>query len=137
MAFVNETIFSIESNINEETGEPFGEKYRGTFAIRRPNLQDKIAIASKQAAALSAYGASNPNMIAPSVQMLAKIFAFICTVSKEEPPAWFDATKLHDEDELALAEVWSEVQTFLRTFRPKNGSTAGAAGDEQSENMVP
>jgi hypothetical protein len=119
----NATSFSIEATINSNTQLPFGSKYAGTFAIRRPSLGDKRAIALKDAAQMNAFGRVDADQIGEGLRLISYIITFVTHVTDDKVPAWFNIDKLFDEtDENAVLAVWQEVQTFLDTFRP---ATAG------------
>lgn len=114
------TTFSIASKINSSTGKSFGEKYSGTFSVRRPSLLDKKNIAVKDAASMSFAGEIAAGTIGDGVAMINYIFAYITTVATSPLPEWFNmATMYEQEDEEAVLAVWSEVATWLATFRPK------------------
>jgi len=120
--------FSIASHINPHTipegkgpeeGKPFGEKYSGSFTVRRPNLADKQLIATKKAAVLSTHGYVNPELISQSLQLTIYIFAFMTTVSTTSLPDWFNPEKMYTEtDEYAVFAVWEEVSRWLKESFP-------------------
>jgi hypothetical protein len=126
----NATSFSIETKINSITKLPFGAKYAGTFAVRRPSIADKRTIALKDAAQNNAFGRVDADQIGEGLRLLSYIVVFVTHVTDGKVPAWFDLAKLFDEtDENAVLAVWQEVQTFLDTFRPATAGSdsAGAA----------
>jgi hypothetical protein len=126
----NAASFSIENTINSHTQLPFGSKYAGTFAVRRPSIGDKRAIALKDAAQNNAFGRVDADQIGEGLRLLSYIVVFVTHVADGKVPGWFDLNALFDEtDENAVLAVWQEVQTFLDTFRPATagGNSAGAA----------
>lgn len=115
----NKHSFSIENTVNPATGKPFGSKYAGQFAVRRPNFADNRAIALRDAAALSAYGPVDQRHLSLDVVNINFIFANLDVIA-EKKPDWCDISKLYDEtDEQAIYTVWQEVKKFLDSFRPK------------------
>lgn len=122
---MNSTEFSIEDVTSPITKAPFGSKYAGIFAIKRPSIKDKLAISLKDAAAISAYGISNPDqMLSEGVKLLSYIVTFVEVTANAPVPAWFDLSKMYeDEDEEAILAVWNEIQAFLDTFRVKQPAT--------------
>ena len=126
----NATSFSIEAKINNKTGTLYGAKYAGTFAVRRPSIGDKRAIALKDAAQRNAFGRVDADQISEGLSLLTYITIFVVHVADNKVPAWFNLDSIFDEtDESAVLAVWQEVQTFLDTFRPATagGDSAGAA----------
>lgn len=121
MATNNTTEISIENATNPITKAPFGSKYAGKFAIMRPSIKDKLTISLKDAAAMSAYGISNPEqMLSEGIKLLSYIVNFVETTATAPVPEWFDLTKMYEEeDEEAILAVWNEIQAFLDTFRVK------------------
>lgn len=123
--------FNITALINPITKKPFGDKYAGTFAIRRPTLDDKRLISLRDAAKMSEEGAVNPELIGNGVRLLSYIFTYCGQVSTADLPRWFNPAKMYDEDEDAVLAVWGEVQAWLATFRPQAAGDDGVQGSEQ------
>ncbi len=123
---MNSTEFSIENVTNPITKAPFGSKYAGKFAIKRPSIKDKLAISLQDAAEMSAYGISNPyQMLSEGIKLLSYIVKFVEVTAATPVPEWFDLTKMYeDDDEEAILAVWNEIQAFLDTFRVKQPATA-------------
>lgn len=121
MTTQNTTEFSIENAICPITKAPFGSKYAGKFAIMRPSIKDKLTISLKDAAAMSAYGISNPEqMLSEGIKLLSYIVNFVEVSATAPVPEWFDLTKMYeDEDEEAILAVWNEIKAFLESFRIK------------------
>lgn len=129
--------FSIENNTNPSTGKPFGQKYAGVFAIRRPSLLDKKNIALRDAAAMSTAGEVNLDLVSNGTRLITYIFSFVESVNEQPLPEWFNmATMFDDEDEDAVLEVWKEVGKFLDTFRPKADGNDSKQGSEQPSLLV-
>ena len=129
--------FSIENVVNPVTGQPFGQKYAGLFAIRRPSLADKKAVALRDAASMNAYGEVNPGQISDGLALLSYIITFMSVVKTEDLPAWFDMNKLFDDDdENAVLAVWDEVKKYLDSFRRKDGGEGGQPPGQQSSLLV-
>lgn len=115
---MNSHTFSIENEINPNTKQPFGNKYAGTFTIRRPSLADKNTADIKKAAMLAAYGTVNPAMLSEWTKSSTYIFSLVTTIATDKLPEWFDLGKVFDEsDEDAFMAVWAEVGKFQDTFR--------------------
>lgn len=122
---MNSTEFSIEDVTSPITKAPFGSKYAGKFAIKRPSIKDKLAISLKDAAAISTCGTVNPELLSEGLKLLTYIVAFVEVTAIAPTPDWFDMSKMYDdEDEEAVLAVWNEIQTFLDTFRGKQPATA-------------
>lgn len=137
MAAEMKTAFSIEHLICEETGQQFGEKYRGVFSIRRPSLLDKRNIALLDAAGMSAYGQTAPGTVEPGLELINYIFAYVQTVAEDDLPAWFNmATMYTEEDEAAVLAVWKEVGKFRDTFRPKAAGSDSGSGSAEGTMVV-
>lgn len=119
--------FSIDKQINPETGRPFGNAFAGDFTVRRPTLDDNEVIAriSKGTADL-----------ASSVANLGYIFAQMAVIG-EAVPEWFDKSKLFEEDEPAVYFVWGEVSHWLATFRSKADPALGDGAGGESGVLVP
>lgn len=126
MSLKTTTVISIENKIQESTGKPFGSKYSGTFTIRRPSLLDKRTIAIKNAASLAAHGDVPQEALSDGINLIGYIFTFMETVAEAPMPKWFDMAEMFDpEDEEALLAVWTEVGTWLDSFRAKRDSATG------------
>lgn len=109
--------FSIEGKEDEKTKQPFGEKYRGDFTIRRPNLADKRNIAIKEASQFSMFGYADPSHIEVGTKFLCYVIIYVEEVAEKELPAWFKMEAiLSDLDERAVAAVWQEVTAFTKSF---------------------
>jgi len=133
----NTHAFSIENLINPETKLPFGPKYAGVFSIRRGSLRDREVSEQKEAAERNAFGVVPADQIAAELSYSAHIFHFTNTIAAEELPAWFDRTKIFDEDEPAVVAVWNEVQKFQDSFRRPDNSTGSAEASVEPAILVP
>jgi len=123
--------FSIEQTINPVTGEPFGQKYGGSFQVRRPSIADRRNIALKEAAIRNTFGTVNPGQVTPGLDFVTYIEIYVNTVSEQQPPAWFNLATMFDEsDEAAMGAVWDEVQKFVDSFRSGKAGGPGAGGGE-------
>ena len=131
------TEFNIENAISPTTGKAFGSKYAGKFAIKRPSIKDKITIAIRDAESTAMHGAIIPELVGDGAKLLSYIMSFIEVTAITPVPEWFDLDKMYDDlDEEAILSVWSEVQTFLNSFRPKTGGSDGREGNQQLEVLV-
>jgi hypothetical protein len=123
--------FSIENLINPATNLPFGPKYGGVFSIRRASLRDREVAEQREAAERNAFGIVPADQMPPALSYSAHIFHYTQTVATEELPAWFNRTRIYDEDEPAVIAVWDEVQKFQDSFRVQADSPAGSGTGEQ------
>lgn len=130
--------FSIENTICHTTQKPFGSKYAGKFSIRRPSLLDKRTIALRDAATMSEFGPTNPELVGNGAKLLSYAVTFVEVTATAPTPDWFDMSKMYDdEDEDAILAVWQEVQAFLATFRPKATGSNGSEGSQHTQLLVP
>lgn len=107
--------FSIDKQVNPETGRPFGSAFAGDFTVRRPTIDDNERIAKIS---------QDTDSLRTGVANLGYIFAQMAVIG-EEVPDWFDKGKLFEEDEPAVYFAWGEVSRWLATFRPKADPTPG------------
>ena len=115
----NQHTFSIENTKVPGTEQVFGQKFAGTFSIRRPSLGDRQNIAVRKAAKMSAHGTANPQMISESMHLTIYIFVFLTTVATEPLPKWFDPDNIFtEEEELAVHVAWQEVSRWLEESFP-------------------
>ena len=129
--------FSIENVVCHTTQKPFGAKYAGKFSIRRPSLLDKRTIALRDAATMSEFGPTNPDLVGNGAKLLSYAVTFVEVVATAPTPEWFDMSKMYDdEDEDAILAVWQEVQAFLATFRSKAAGNDGGEGSQQPAVLV-
>lgn len=126
--------FSIENKVNPNTGKAFGAVYAGTFPIQFPlSIGDKLAIACKNSAYLNTYGQINPDLISPTLKLMAYCVAFVSTIATAKLPEWFNLDALSDDnDEAAVFAVWQEVGGNIGSFRPGNDPTTGGDGGKES-----
>lgn len=122
--------FSIEHEINPETGRPFGQRFAGEFTVRRPTTEDRESISLLDASNLCRLGKVDISLLNKDVVNLSYIFAHMSVIGEKLPP-WFDKSALYDEDEIAVYSAWSEVSRWLATFRPKTDpkNSSGDGGD--------
>jgi hypothetical protein len=133
----NTTTFSIEDQINPETGKPFGSKYAGTFSIRRPTIADKTNIALKCAATLAAAGGNGLDIISNELMDMNFLFSQLLVIKTGTLPEWFDREALFDEDESAIQAVAREVRGFIDSFRTQNSGGAGKPAGQGNTLLVP
>lgn len=130
------TTFSIETT-QSPTGKPFGNKYAGVFAIRRPTLMDKKTIALRNAVSLASEGEVDPSLISDGMKLVIYIFAYMSVVAEQPLPEWFDMeTMTEPEDEDAVFAVWAEVSKFADSFRPKASGNDSQPGGDQPTLLV-
>jgi len=129
---------SIETQINPATNEAYGAKYAGVFEVRRPSISDKFNASCKEAARRNAFGYVPDGSISEGLGTIIYIICFVEAIACQPLPEWFRAELIFDEmDEAAVGSVWSEVQTFLQSFRPKTVVVPGGDGGAESAILVP
>ena len=110
--------FCIANVKNPTTGQVFGDKYGEPVIVRRPTAADKIAISTRHAGHMSAYGA-NPAHVPGSISDLAYIFCLLDAVcDQKDRPEWTQRDNVYEEDEAAIYALFEEVSQWLATFRP-------------------
>lgn len=117
-------VFNIANKINEDTGEPFGDKYAEAITIRRPSAQDKISINVRHSGIMSAYGAV-PENIPSGIYTLAFIFCTLDVLCDGARPDWTKKENVFEEDEAAIFALHQEVSQWLDTFRPRASQQKG------------
>lgn len=136
MSLQNQHVFSIDTLNNPDTGRPFGSRYAGEFRVRRPTVKDKEAIALRDAARISRFGAVQLHQVSRDVVNLSYIFSHLEVIGIDVPK-WCDPSQLFDEDEIAVYVAWQEVSRWLATFRPVTDRQPGREGSDQPPVLVP
>lgn len=137
MSAANKHTFSIASKINPATEKPFGDTYSGNFTVRRPTIGDNGNIALAYAAITSAQGIElNPLTLSPDAVNMLYVFS-VMKIIGEVIPEWFDKDTLYaGDDELAVIEVYTEVERWLETFRRKQGAINSGEGIQDATLLV-
>lgn len=130
--------FNICNRISSITGKEFGEKYGGSFVLRRPSLLDKKNIALRDAVSMSSAGEVDITLVGQGTRLISYIFSFVETVAEHPLPEWFNMATLYDEeDEEAVLAVWEETSLMLDTFRPQTDRKGSEQGGQQPSLLVP
>lgn len=119
--------FTIADKIDTKADKPFGQRYEGSFVIRKPTLGDQGRIACLAAAQMNQYGAGG-DRAGDFWRIVYSAFATLQVVSEESPPKWWDLDKMEEEqDERAILAVWEEVSRWLNSFRSPGLAPAGGS----------
>jgi len=124
--------FSIETKICPTTKQPYGQKYSGTFTVRRPSIHNRNAADIKKAALLNIYGSAAADAIGDWTKTTTHIMCMMNEIATAPMPEWFDLRKMYDEiDEDAIMSVWEEVGVFLDSFRTQTSSETSSTSSDQ------
>lgn len=115
--------FCLADKTDPKTGQPFGDRYAGSFVFHRPSLGEQGRIATLAASTMNQFGAGG-DRAGDFWSIVYSAFAFL-KIAGEATPPWWDLDRMADEeDERAILAVWEEVNRWLRSFRSSGDSAA-------------
>lgn len=115
-----------------------GERYRGTFIVKRMTLADwgelgvlKSKLSGGYYTVRDEYGEPTGVGLDPTIDYMISAWAQCWVATKLQRPDWFDRETL--EDNTVLNAVYKEVTEFENSFRKSRGNAGDGEGSGEKE----
>lgn len=123
--------FSIETQNNPSTNQPFGPKYAGKFIVRRATLRDEIEIRGAITGYYARHGIASEEKFletSPILWVKMMLLTYLAQLTVQTPPWFADLDPYNSDDTEAVIVIWKEVQAGAKgTFRPDGDKSGGTA----------